>query len=100
MELGGQFTQVGATARHGIAQVAVSDGTLAAWDPSLGLGGANALRATSGGIAVGGDFPKVGGASLPNLATVAASGTGAPNTSWNPAPDGGVLSLGGDAARL
>lgn len=101
--VGGAFTRLGGLTRLGLAKITSGlTGTVdAAWEPvtediSYPVYAA-ALAVDGGSVFVGGFFDLIGGQLRTNLAKVDASGIGAADTLWNPAPDSGVSTLALDA---
>lgn len=119
--VGGDFTTIGATARHDLAGVNTSDGSAVSWDPAsdtadgpvrtLALAGDNVL------LYAGGDFTQMAGSATPRVGFAALTATDGLATAWDPAPsadapndttvrslvlgpDHGTLYVGGDFTRI
>ncbi len=93
--LTGALGQVGGMSRPNLAAVSTSDGSVLAWNPSVGGGGDSpelyALAASASAVYVGGRFVSLAGASRSDIGAVdPVSGTA---TSWNPGANGSVNSL-------
>jgi hypothetical protein len=90
--IGGQFAQVGASARANLAHV-LADQTVSSWNPgtSGGGGAVRALLLHDGLLYVGGDFTSLGGITRNRIGAVDAS-TGV-TTPWNSNANGAVLAL-------
>jgi hypothetical protein len=74
--LGGEFTQVGGTARNHLAACDAASGTLLPWNPNAN-GIVRALRVSHGGrVFLGGDFSSVGGHSRSRIASVSSASGG------------------------
>src|SRR3954470_9684232 len=88
--VGGDFTNIGGTSRSRLAELSSSGaGALTAWDPSADNGSVHVLLVSPSAVFVGGTFASIGGGLTgPRLAKVAASGAGAPDQTWVPAPIG------------
>jgi hypothetical protein len=78
--IGGNFTQVGASARNGIAQISAV-GSVSAWNPNCN-GTVTTIFRSGTTVYVGGAFTAIGGQSRNNIAAVSLS-TGLA-TSWAP----------------
>ncbi|MGZ4634084.1 hypothetical protein [Oryzihumus sp.] len=95
---GGTFTSVGGTSRSKLAAFSTADGSLAAWKPKAS-GAVNALTMSADGsdVYVGGTFTAINGTgSAAYLAAVKASGNGALDPSFDPAPTFPILALAAD----
>ena len=94
----GTFTALGGRSRLGLAKIAGSASGVAdadwnpAADPSYPVD-ALALAVDGDSVFVGGIFYAIGGQPRSFLAKLAAGGTGAADSTWNPAPDNGVRTL-------
>jgi hypothetical protein len=86
--IGGEFTKVNGTARHGLAAISISDGSLESFNPGPASNGfqVDALAVASGVLYVGGTFAEMSGTPRANLAAFTVS-TGA-LTSWAPQATG------------
>ncbi len=85
--VGGYFTGIGGRQLQGIAKFSTS-GTGAAdtnWNPDVETSVHAIALDASGNLYVGGDFSLAGGLYRGGLAKLAATGTGALDTTWNPA---------------
>lgn len=101
--VGGVFGTVNGQSRSGLAAVALTDGSLGGWRPSVTTGNVDAIVYAAGSVYVGGNFSSVTGPSGPASQAYLAkvdSTVGAVDTSWSPAPDARVraLTLTGDAS--
>src|SRR5262249_4179473 len=86
----GYYTAVNGTPRSGIAKISVASGaTDTNWNPATGSD-AFAIAAASDFVYLGGDLFCCNQAPL---ARVAATGTGAVDATWSPAPDHAVRAL-------
>lgn len=92
--VGGRFTRAGGLARNGLAHV-LPDGTVdPSWDPDVRGGEVRALLLHGDFVHAGGTFALVNGAlPYPRLARFRATGGGAADRTFRPAPDGTVFAL-------
>ncbi len=79
--IGGNFTEVGETARNNIAHVLSNGSVDASWDPNAN-NTVNTIVVSGSTVYVGGDFTSIGGQSRNYVASLSASTGNA--TSWNP----------------
>jgi hypothetical protein len=98
--IAGTFTNVGSTARAGIAAIdAAGVGALKEWNPAITpANSVSTLAASADTVYLGGSFTSVGSMPRNGTAAVSGSGTGA-LADWNPNPDGVVegFALSGDS---
>ncbi len=92
--VGGRFTRAGGLARNGLAHL-LPDGTVdPAWDPDVRGGEVRALVVQGELVYAGGTFALVNGTlPYPRLARFRATGGGAADRTFRPAPDGTVFAL-------
>jgi hypothetical protein len=97
---GGSFSTIGGRTRGRLAKIAASGTGVvdAAWAPAADAEVAALAVDSHGGVYVGGSFSSIGGTTRNGLAKVSGIGSGALDTSWNPAPTAGVNALAIDAA--
>lgn len=98
--VGGWFYSIGGQDRDNLARI--DAGGSGAADPIWNPAPSSFVYALSvdavGRVYAGGQFDTIGGQSRPHLARLSASGAGAADPAWNPAPDGNVLALVRDAS--
>lgn len=82
--VGGNFQSVSGEARHGLAAVNTSDGSLQSWNPAptSGVVAVEALALSAGTLYVGGSFTEMGGEARSDLAAFTTSTNAL--TSWAP----------------
>ena len=99
--VGGRFTRAGGLLRNGLAHV-LPDGTVdSSWDPDVRDGEVRTLAVQGDLVYAGGTFTLVNGTlSYPRLARFRATGGGAADRSFRPAPDGTVFALAANGAWL
>lgn len=94
--VGGNFDAINGQPRGNLAKIN-ADGTLdASWNPIADHPVYGVAIDGSGNVYIGGSFSSINGNALSGLAKLAGSGSGAPVTSWNPAPDGLAFRLASD----
>lgn len=99
--VGGRYKTIGGQERNGLAKVNLASGVVDPnWNPDPGSGaswadppGIRTLALHNDTLFIGGLFNYVGGLLCPHLAAVSASGTGAPNATWNSQVDHEVTAL-------
>lgn len=98
----GNFGSVNGVTRRGLAEVSLSTGTLAPWDPNAGsttsyvFSGATLLGSH---VYVGGLFTQIGTAARSNLAKIDIN-SGAPDPTWAPAANAHVATLANDGSAI
>jgi hypothetical protein len=84
--VGGNFSQIGAATRSGIARIAaIGNGSADAWAPELGGVSTPIVRAmdsAGGALYISGEFFSAGGATHIQIAKVDLAGSGATDQSW------------------
>jgi uncharacterized delta-60 repeat protein len=98
--VGGWFYSIGGQDRDNLARIDASGNGTA--DPTWNPAPSSFVYALSvdaaGRVYAGGQFDTIGGQTRQHLARLSASGSGAADPAWNPAPDGNVLALVRDAS--
>jgi len=99
--IGGDFTQVGAQIRNGLAHI-LPDGTCDGWDPGSNLATAQvfALAMSGGYIYAGGEFTSLDASSSRDLARITLSGTVDSTFPDNAGATGSVRCLATDGTKL
>jgi uncharacterized repeat protein (TIGR01451 family) len=92
---GGGFTQIGGVARARLARLAGSGSGAVdpGWAPQPNDQVFALALDPAGPVFVGGAFTSIGGAARAGLAKLSASGSGAADANWNPAPNGLVTDM-------
>ncbi|PWU09214.1 MAG: hypothetical protein C5B50_27820 [Verrucomicrobia bacterium] len=83
----GSFTNVGGSARHNLAKVSLSSGSVdASWNPITNAAPAtfSAMAISGASLFVAGSFNSIGGQNLTNLASISTNSTGAANATFAP----------------
>lgn len=98
--VGGWFYAIGGQTRDNLARIDAGGNGAAdpAWDPAPSSFVYALDVDAAGRVYVGGQFDTIGGQTRSHLARLSASGSGAADPAWNPAPDGNVLVLARDAS--
>jgi hypothetical protein len=90
----GYFLSIGGMQRRRLAKLsAVSGAADPAWNPQPNDVVQCVLASDDGSVYVGGSFRSIAGQPRDYLAKLSASGIGAVDPNWNPAPDGNVTAL-------
>ncbi len=97
--VGGWFYAIGGQDRANLAKIDAGGSGAAdpAWDPAPSSFVYALSIDAAGRVYAGGQFDTIGGQTRSHLARLSASGSGAADPAWNPAPDGNVLALVRDA---
>ncbi len=90
--LGGEFSDVGGTARNYAAAVDATTGSATGWDPNLN-NRVTAIGVSGSNVYLGGDFTTVGAATRNGAAAVTTDGAGT-LTDWNPNLNSDVRAIG------
>lgn len=95
---GGEFTTIGSLPRGNIAKLSLSGAGAVdpGWNPGADALVLSIVAIPGDAVYAGGRFTHIGGVAQGFLARLSASGTGATDTSWNPAPDDSLWTLARD----